>query len=99
MSEQDDVVKDAVQGHLNRLLKARASPKTICPSEVARALSKDELDNLDAHEWRDVMPMIRERVWCMRDQGEVEILQKGQVLANSIGLGDVKGPIRVRLKV
>jgi hypothetical protein len=89
---------DAIQQHLDRLLKARVSPKTICPSEVARALSSADLHGLDLQEWRDAMPTIRERVWEMRDQGLIEILQKGEVLSNDVGLQDVKGPIRVRLK-
>jgi hypothetical protein len=92
------VEDDAIQKHLDRLLEARASPKTICPSEVARSLSSLELDELNAREWRDVMPVIRERVWKMRDEGQVEIMQKGAVLSNEISLEDVKGPIRVRLK-
>jgi hypothetical protein len=89
---------DAIQRHLDRLLEARASPKTICPSEVARSLSSSELDELNTREWRDVMPVIRERVWKMRDEGKVEIMQKGAVLSNDIGLEGIKGPVRVRLK-
>lgn len=92
------VENDAIQKHLDRLLEARASPKTICPSEVARALSSSELEELDTKEWRDVMPTIRVRVWKMRDQGQVEIMQKGAVLSNDVSLENVKGPIRVRLR-
>jgi len=88
---------DPLHAHLTRLLGARAYPKTICPSEVARALSASELQALDASEWRDVMPAIREAVWEMRDRGEVEIMQRGEVVGSEVGLEDVKGPIRVRL--
>lgn len=35
----------------------------------------------------------------MRDAGEVEIMQKGEVLGREVGLEDVKGPIRVRKKM
>lgn len=98
MSTSYAIPEDAMQHHLDRLLKARASPKTICPSEVARALSKSEIQDLDATDWRDTMPAIRERVWKMRDQGRVEILQKGEVLSNDVGPDEVRGPIRVRLR-
>jgi hypothetical protein len=33
----------------------------------------------------------------MRDAGEVEVLQRGVVLAPQIGLDEVRGPIRVRI--
>jgi len=42
------------------------------------------------------MPGIRDRVWELRDRGEVEILQKGEVLGWDVGVEDVRGPIRVR---
>jgi hypothetical protein len=89
---------DAVQEHLDRLLNSRANPKTICPSEVARALSRSDLEHYDAREWRNLMPLIRERVWELRDKGRVEVLQKGEVLSDNVALEDIKGPIRVRLK-
>lgn len=82
--------------HLHRLLESRAYPKTICPSEVARALSASELRAVGASDWRDLMPEIRERVWDMRDRDEVEILQRGEVLGREVRIGDVRGPIRVR---
>lgn len=44
------------------------------------------------------MPLIREIVWQLRDDGEVEVLQKGEVLGD-VQLEDVRGPIRVRRKV
>lgn len=81
--------------HANRLLSSRDYPKTICPSEVARALSSSELSTLCAPDWRAVMEPIRALVWEMREAGQVEILQKGQVL-DIERFADVKGPIRVR---
>ena len=82
--------------HLDRLLSARAHPKTICPSEVARALSQDGLKAADASDWRDLMPTIREMLWELRARGEVEVLQKGEPVPEDIQLQDVKGPIRAR---
>lgn len=87
---------DIIEHHLDRLLSTRQYPKTICPSEVARALTAAELHDSGASEWRDLMPNIRWKVWERRDRGEVEILQKGEVLPEDIALEDIKGPIRVR---
>ena len=82
--------------HVDRLLSSRDYPKTICPSEVARALTAAELKCCDATDWRSLMPSVREILWSMREKGEVEILQKGAPLPQGIELGEVKGPIRAR---
>lgn len=91
----DDHQRDILLNHANNLLDKREFPKTICPSEVARALSSSELDSLDANDWRAIMDDVRSLVWEMREAGEVEIMQKGQVLEIE-SLADIKGPIRVR---
>lgn len=90
-----DQKREILLEHANRLLSSRDYPKTICPSEVARALSSSELSTLGAPDWRATMDPIRELVWDMRDAGEVEIMQKGRVL-DIQRLADIKGPIRVR---
>jgi len=90
----DHVQRDVVLKHARRLLQARLFPKTICPSEVARALSAEELQALDASHWRDVMDDVRTVVWEMREAGEVEVLQKGAVTVASPDT--IRGPIRVR---
>ena len=94
MSEQYDL--GPMKHHLARLLQQREHPKTICPSEAARALSSTELSQSGAASWRDLMPIIRQEVFRMRDNGELEILQKGQVLSNELGYEDISGPIRLR---
>ena len=87
---------EPMKHHLARLLQQRAHPKTICPSEAARALSSTELVQIGANSWRDLMPAIRQEVFRMRDNGELEILQKGQVLGDELGYEDISGPIRLR---
>ncbi|KAG9377304.1 DUF3253 domain containing protein [Pyrenophora tritici-repentis] len=91
----DDAQREVILRHADRLLSTRAWPKTICPSEIARALSRQELETLDASEWRDTMDAIRELVWEKRAAGEVEVMQKGQ-LVEAESLEHVRGPIRVR---
>lgn len=86
----------SIIAHLHRFLTTREPPKTFCPSEVARALSREELEAENATEWRDLMPRIREIVWSLREQGKLEVLQKGEILGPDVTLLNLKGPIRVR---
>jgi hypothetical protein len=65
------------------LLEQRDAGKTICPSEAARALASDD--------FRPLMDDVRRVADGME---RVEITQGGRVVA----LGDVRGPIRLRLK-
>lgn len=82
--------------HLNRLLSSRDYPKTICPSEVSRALTAAELEALSVRAWRDLMPTVRQILWEMRRRGEVQILQGGIPVPDTVELQDIKGPIRAR---
>lgn len=91
----DDQQRELILKHTHRLTSSRNYPKTICPSEIARALSASELSTLNAPDWRATMDDVRELVWELREQGEVEVLQKGEVL-DVESLSDIKGPIRVR---
>ncbi|KAJ4304624.1 hypothetical protein N0V90_000150 [Kalmusia sp. IMI 367209] len=72
--------QEIIRKHLTELLDKRAYPKTICPSEVARALTEEELQKLNAYDWRDTMEDVRALVWEMREYGDVEVLQKGKVV-------------------
>ncbi|KAF1918956.1 hypothetical protein BDU57DRAFT_440529 [Ampelomyces quisqualis] len=87
--------KGIILSHAERLLDARQFPKTICPSEIARAFSAAELQTLGASEWRDTMDTVRQVMWEKREAGEVEVMQKGVVIEVD-RLEDVRGPIRVR---
>lgn len=91
----DDQQREVILKHTHRLISARDYPKTICPSEIARALSASELLALNAPDWRATMDIVRELVWELREQGEVEVLQKGEVL-DVESLSGIRGPIRVR---
>lgn len=97
MNPQPPSPEEILLPYLNHLLSTRSYPKTICPSECARALSEEELKASGTSSWRDLMPHVREMLWDMRQRGEVEILQKGVPIADEIGLQDIKGPIRARM--
>ena len=84
--------------HLERLLATREWPKTLCPSEVARALSTEELQQSGISHWKDLMPQLRQDVFILRDQSKLEILQRGEVIGMDVGMEDVTGPIRIRRK-
>ena len=60
--------------------------KSICPSEVARALSPDD--------WRGLMDAVRASACLLHEQGVIEITQKYEPVKNF----DFKGPIRLRQK-
>lgn len=89
-------VGGVLKPHIDSLLSSREYPKTICPSEVPRALTAAELRACGTSDWRGLMPAVRELLWNMQEKGEVEILQKGSLVPQGIELGDVKGPIRAR---
>jgi len=96
LSQVPNSVKESMTAHLLRLLTTRDYPKTICPSEVVRSLSTQDLQDAGVERWRDLMPAIRSMVWERMDGGEVEVLQHGEVLPSRTRLEDVRGPIRVR---
>ena len=86
----------ALEMHLQSFLAKREPPKTFCPSEVARALTGDELKDLGFSEWRDAMPAVRDLAWERMECGECEILQKGEVVGKDVTPTNVRGPIRIR---
>lgn len=67
------------------LAAERGNDKTICPSEVARMLWPDE--------WRNHMEEVRLAALALRDEGKVQISQKGREVTDN----KVKGPIRIRI--
>ena len=76
-----------VQGAILRLLAQRAAGKTICPSEVARAI--------DADDWRPHMAVVRVAARALAMSGAIEVTQRGHVLAAD----DLwHGAIRLRMR-
>ncbi|KAI4596424.1 hypothetical protein KJ359_005554 [Pestalotiopsis sp. 9143b] len=77
------------------MTEAREYPKTICPSEVARALNQDELHSLNCSDWREAMDPIRKEAWFMKERRLLDITQKGEVVSGD-DLDQIRGPIRLR---
>jgi hypothetical protein len=66
------------------LLERRGPGKTICPSDVARALAGDR--------FRPLMDPVRAAAAELVDEGEIEVTQRGEV----VDLARARGPIRLR---
>lgn len=79
------IPKAQIRKKIIELASAMGDDKTICPSEVARAISPES--------WRELMGTVREIACELRDAGHVEITQKGKVVEGET----FKGPIRIRI--
>lgn len=86
-----------LEQRLIEVLHSREHPKTICPSEVPRTLSNADLGTIGVSDWKALMDPVRTLLFEMRTSGQVEILQKGEVVSPGTALGDIRGPIRARL--
>jgi hypothetical protein len=67
-----------------QLLESR-HPKTICPSEVARALAPED--------WRPLMDAVREVAQRLQRRGRIDITQRGKAVTPE----HARGPLRLRL--
>lgn len=78
------VSAESIRAALLDLVAQRGPDKTICPSEVARALSADD--------WRSLMSAVRAIGQQLEAEGRIVITQKGKVVDPK----HVRGPIRYR---
>ncbi len=74
----------AIEATTRKLAAARA-PKTICPSEVARAIQPED--------WRSLMPAIREAAERLVAANQIVCTQRGEPTSPT----HAKGPIRLAL--
>ena len=79
----------ALEAKILELLHARGRDKTICPSEVARALTNPD----DPTTWQPLMEPARAAARRLVAQGRIVITQAGHTVDPSTA----KGPIRLRL--
>ncbi|MBK1661573.1 DUF3253 domain-containing protein [Paracraurococcus ruber] len=77
----------AIAAEILRQTAARGPDKSICPSEVARALAGG-----DDGPWRPLMGPVRQAAIALARQGRVEILRKGK----PVPVEEVRGVIRLR---
>jgi hypothetical protein len=76
--------QSAIEAEVARQVKLRGAGKTICPSDVARALATD---------WRGLMPHVRSVAAQMAERGELRVTQKGVAVDALLA----RGPIRLGL--
>jgi hypothetical protein len=77
--------RDLICHTILALVRQRGPEKTICPSEVARALG--------GQDWRPWMDEVRSRGVELALAGDIVITQQGNILP----LDHIKGPIRFRV--
>lgn len=85
-SEAEDNLEVAIL----QLLDKRGSGKTICPSEVARAVAGAP----ERACWEPLMEPVRKAAARLADAGSIEVTQRGRV----VDARTAKGPLRFRLR-
>lgn len=78
---------DAITEEILRQTAARGPDRSICPSEVARALVAGE------QPWQPLMDPVRKAALRLQAAGRVEILRKGK----PVPADAVRGVIRLRI--
>ena len=76
-----------IKAKIEELVQGVDSDKSICPSDVARALSTTD--------WREMMPLVRRCADELLANGSIEITQKGKTIPSA---QKAKGPIRLKKK-
>jgi hypothetical protein len=79
-----------LEAEILRLLGERGAGKTICPSEVARAVAESD----ERETWEPLMEPSREAAERLVTAGKIVVTQGGKVVDGR----KAKGPIRLRLR-
>lgn len=74
----------AIADEILRQTAGRGPGKSICPSEVARALAED---------WRPLMGAVRATAFALCRAGQLEVLRKGKPVSPE----EARGVIRLRM--
>ena len=80
------VTPEAIQAEILRQVAARGAGRSICPSEVARALAPEG--------WRPLMAAVRREAATLAGAGQLDILRKGKPIAPEA----MRGVIRLGAK-
>ena len=75
---------EAITATILRIAAERGPEKSLCPTDVARAVS--------AENWRPLLGAVRKVAADLARQGKIEILRKGK----PINPDDMRGVIRLR---
>ena len=80
---------EQIERTMLRLLEDRGAGKTICPSEVARAVAGSDEESA----WRPWMSVVREVAERLVSEKKIVVTQSGEVVDGRTA----KGPVRLRL--
>jgi hypothetical protein len=80
--------QDALAAEILRQTAERGADKSICPSEVARALAPSE------EEWRRLLGPVRAAAIRLAREGRIEVLRKGKPVDPA---AEIRGVIRLRI--
>lgn len=81
--------KEAIAAEILRQAAARGPGKSLCPSEVARALHQGP----DAEGWRRLLAPVRQVAAALAAEGRIAILRKGRPIPPE----QMRGVIRLSL--
>jgi hypothetical protein len=68
--------------------------KSICPSEVARAMAPAAANPGEEAPWRGLMTRVRKAALALQEEGRIDILRKGK----PVPAEEVRGVIRLRIR-
>lgn len=89
---QQEISPHTIRETILALVQARGPQKSICPSEVARALVENQ--GTDDHEqWRAQMDAVRAMAHRLAEEGRIIVTQKGE----TVDIRTAKGPVRLQL--
>ena len=83
--QQKNDINTRLRDQILVLVGEREPGKTICPSEVARAVRPDD--------WRPLMKKVRQAAIRLADDGQISIYRKGKAIPTD----QVRGVIRLGL--
>jgi hypothetical protein len=76
---------EAIEKIILAMATERGTEKTVCPSEVARAMFGEN--------WRSEMQTVRDAAFNLAAQNKVSVTQKGK----KVDREHLKGPIRIQI--
>jgi hypothetical protein len=77
----------AIRNAILAAAAARGAEKSLCPSEVARALAPGD--------WRPLMGRVRREAIALAREGRIEVLRKGRPVDPG---AEIRGVIRLRIR-
>lgn len=92
----DAATSECIRNAFRQMLDHVEPPEVFKPSEVAQLLSDKDLNSLGYEKWEDALPGVYELAFELREFGDCELLRKGVVLGDEVGIRDLDGPIRIR---